>query len=68
MSANDFNTESFYQAIVKFREVGILPILCLDKIEALFKHPEEFDDGFYDNLRSLMDLNALMLAIASRTT
>ncbi|MGK7951439.1 MAG: AAA-like domain-containing protein [Xenococcaceae cyanobacterium] len=66
LKANNFNTGSFYQAIVQFREVDILPILCLDKIEALFKHPEEFNDGFYDNLRSLMDRNALMLVIASR--
>ena len=66
LKANNFDTESFEQAIVQFRDVGILPILCLDKIEALFKHPEEFNNDFYDNLRSLMDSNALMLVIASR--
>ncbi len=66
LKANNFDPESFYQAIVQFRDVGILPILCLDKIEALFKHPEEFNNGFYDNLRSLMDRNALMLVIVSR--
>ncbi len=65
LKAHNFDTESFYGAIVQFRDAGILPILCLDKIEALFKHPKEFDDGFYDNLRSLMDRNALMLVIAS---
>ncbi len=66
LQANNFNTESFYEAMVQFREQHILPIICLDKIEALFKHPEEFNDGFYDNLRSLMDNNGLMLVIASR--
>ncbi|MDJ0617993.1 MAG: AAA-like domain-containing protein [Calothrix sp. MO_192.B10] len=65
LEANHFDTESFSQTIVQFRDVGILPILCLDKIEALFQHPEEFNNGFYDNLRSLMDRNALMLVIAS---
>ena len=65
LRANNFDTESFYQAIVQFRYVGILPILCLDKVEALFKNSEEFNNGFYDNLRSLMDRNALMLVIAS---
>ena len=40
LNANHFDTASFYQAIVQFRDVGILPIICLDKIEALFKHPD----------------------------
>ena len=67
LKANNFNTESFYQAIVQFQDVGILPILCLDKIEALFKYSAEFNDDFYDNLRSLMNYRggALMLVIAS---
>ncbi|WYL96057.1 MAG: AAA-like domain-containing protein [Gloeotrichia echinulata IR180] len=65
LEANNFDRESFYQAIDKFRDAGILPILCLDKIETLFRNPQEFDNGFYDNLRSLMDGNALMLVIAS---
>ena len=65
LNANNFDTESFYQACVRFRDLGILPIICLDKIESLFKHPDEFNDDFYDNLRSLMDCNALMLVIAS---
>ena len=65
LNANHFDTASFYQAIIQFRDLGILPIICLDKIEALFKHPDEFNDDFYDNLRSLMDCNALMLVIAS---
>jgi hypothetical protein len=30
------------------------------------KRKEEFDNGFYDNLRSLMNDNALMLVVASR--
>ena len=65
LNTNHFDTASFYQAIVQFRDLGILPIICLYKIEALFEHPEEFDDDFYNNLRSLMDRNALMLVIAS---
>ncbi len=66
LKTNHFDTESFYNAIIKFRYVGILPIICLDNIEALFKKPDDFNDNFYDNLRSLMDKNALMLIIASR--
>ena len=62
---DSFNTDSFYQAIAQFKEAGILPIICLDNIEALFQNPQEFDNSFYDNLRSLMDSNTLMLVIAS---
>ena len=65
LNGNYFDTASFYQVIVQFRDLGILPIICLDNIEALFKHPDEFNDDFYDNLRSLMDRSALMLVIAS---
>lgn len=68
LKTNNFDTEDFYNTIIQFRYVGILPIICLDNIEALFHNPEEFNDSFYDNLRSLMDNNALMLVIASRET
>ncbi len=30
------------------------------------KRKEEFDNGFYDNLRSLMNDNSFMLVVASR--
>ena len=66
LRATSFNDASFYQTMMLFKEVGILPIICLDKIEALFQHPQEFNRDFYDNLRSLMDINALMLVITSR--
>ncbi len=65
LQARQWNSEKFEQIILKFKAVGILPILCLDKIETLFQYPEEFNNGFYDNLRYLMDSSALMLVIAS---
>ena len=65
LEKDSFDTVSFYQAIAQFKEAGILPIICLDNIEALFQNPQEFDNSFYDNLRSLMDSNTLMLVIAS---
>ena len=66
LQQDSFDTGSFYQAIAQFKEAGILPIICLDNIEALFQNPQEFDNSFYDNLRSLMDGNTLMLVIASK--
>jgi hypothetical protein len=44
----------------------MLPVLGMDDFESLLKRTEEFDNGFYDNLRSLMDDNSLMLVVASR--
>ncbi len=44
----------------------MLLVLCPDDFESLLKRTEEFDNGFYDNLRSLMNDNALMLVVASR--
>ncbi len=55
----------FSQAITEFENQGLLPVLCLDDFESLLKYPKEFDNGFYDNLRSLMDNNVLMLILAS---
>ena len=68
LTANSFDTDNFNQAMVKFRDQGILPIICLDKIETLLKYPNEFKDDFFDNLRFLMGLNALMFVIASEET
>lgn len=58
----------FSQAIAEFENQGLLPVLCLDDFESLFKYPKEFNNGFYDNLRSLMDNNVLMLILASCET
>jgi hypothetical protein len=44
----------------------MLPVLCVDDFESLLKRTEEFANGFYDNLRSLMNDNSLMLVVASR--
>lgn len=44
----------------------LLPVLCLDDFETLLKNKSEFDDGFYNNLRSLMNGSNLMLVVASR--
>lgn len=56
---------AFSQAMKKWKQEGVLPVLCLDDFKTLFKKEGEFDNGFYDNLRSLMDTNTLMLIIAS---
>ncbi|BAZ32890.1 hypothetical protein NIES4074_53970 [Cylindrospermum sp. NIES-4074] len=68
LKAKSLNRQGFSDAIKQWKQQGKLPVICLDDFESLLKHPQEFDNGFYDNLRSLMDDNALMLVIASRKT
>jgi hypothetical protein len=65
LSRSSFDNKSFAEAMLAWKDAQVLPILCLDKIEALFDYPQEFNNGFFDNLRSLLDSNALMVIIAS---
>ncbi len=60
--------QSFSDAIKAWQKEKVLPVLCLDKFEELLENKQEFDDYFYDNLRSLMNSNALMLIISSKQT
>ena len=55
----------FQRAILQWQRQNFLPVICLDEIEALFENPQEFDSGFFDNLRTLMERSALMLIITS---
>ena len=43
----------------------MLPVLCLDEFEVWLEDKQEFDDHFFDHLRSLMNNNSLMLIISS---
>jgi len=60
-----WNRETFSEAIRHCKQKRVLPVLCLDDFESLLDYPQQFNDGFYDNLRSLMEENALMLVITS---
>ena len=68
LKQNSLDRIGFSRAIAEFENQGLLPVLCLDDFENLLKYPKEFDNGFYDNLRSLMDNNVLMLILASCET
>lgn len=60
-----FNRFAFSAAMRHYKKLGVLPVLCLDEFGPLFQHPEQFDQGFFDNLRSLMESGVLMLVVAS---
>jgi hypothetical protein len=60
-----FNRLAFSAAMEHYKRLGVLPVLCLDEFGPLFRHPDQFDNGFFDNLRSLMESGVLMLVVAS---
>ena len=60
-----FNRLAFCAAMGQYKRQGVLPVFCLDEFGPLFRHPEEFNNGFFDNLRSLMESGVLMLVVAS---
>lgn len=62
-----WDRSTFSEAMKECHREGVLPVLCLDKFEALFQESylEEFDEGFYDNLHSLINHSTLMLVLAS---
>jgi hypothetical protein len=69
-SAANWERSTFPKAIRLCEAQKILPVLCIDKFEALFQdsYREKFDQGFYDNLHSLINNSALMLVLASLET
>ncbi|KOP27060.1 AAA family ATPase [Hapalosiphon sp. MRB220] len=66
LQVQPLDRQAFADAIKKWQQQHVLPVLCLDDFQMLLERPQEFDNNFYNNLRSLMDDSALMLAIASR--
>ncbi len=60
-----FNRLAFCAAMGHYKRLGVLPVLCLDEFGPLFRYPQEFDNGFFDSLRSLMESRVLMLVVAS---
>lgn len=68
LSAPKLDRPAFSRVIKKFKDYQILPVLCLDKFEALFQNPQEFNNGFYDNFHSLMNNRYLMLVVVTVKT
>lgn len=68
LNGASLDRQGFSDAIKAWQKEKVLPVLCLDKVEELLENKQEFNDYFYDNLRSLIDGNGLMLIISSRET
>lgn len=65
LSHNSMNGSEFADAMALFEREELLPVLCLDEFEILFKHPKEFDNTFYDGIRSIMDRSRMVIIAAS---
>ncbi|MFB8788715.1 MAG: ATP-binding protein, partial [Potamolinea sp.] len=68
LKVKPFTGLALSSAMKQWKQHKVLPVLCLDGFETLLKYAHEFDSEFYDNLRYLIDISALMLVIASRQT
>jgi len=60
---NDYR--DFATTLELLAEYNLLPVFCLDEFEVLIEHKEQFDDRFFNRLRSLMNINRLMFIFAS---
>jgi len=59
------NLSAFGDQIVALGQTGERIVLCLDEFENALKHRAQFDEDFFDHLRSM--LNARRLAIVTAT-
>lgn len=60
------NLIAFDQAIRTRNEAGERLVLCLDEFEALFENPAEFNNAFFNHLRTMVNHRRLALVTASR--
>lgn len=57
---------AFEKILQAWQAAQVLPVICLDDFEELLDRTDSFDNDFYDDLRSLITSQKLMLVIASR--
>ncbi len=63
-----FDGPAFADILDKWKQLPtpVLPVICIDEFEYLLEHQNEFNNNFYDFLRSLLDDSLIMLVIASK--
>lgn len=60
------NHDEFRNLLEQCKAKSLLPVICLDEFEVLFRYPQVFNDAFFDTQRSYMNASTLMFVIASR--
>ncbi|MGH9799184.1 MAG: AAA family ATPase [Blastocatellia bacterium] len=62
------NLMAFDQEIKTLGERGENIVLCLDEFEGLFENPAEFNNAFFNHLRTMVNHRRLAMVTASRKT
>lgn len=62
------NLMAFDREIKTLADNGESVVLCLDEFEGLFEHPTEFNNGFFNHLRSMLNGRRLALITATCET
>jgi hypothetical protein len=62
------NLIAFSEVIEAMEQAGQRIVLCLDEFEGAFKHPQEFNDDFFDHLRSMLNHRRLAFVTATQQT
>src|SRR5207302_9501458 len=65
LNTPNISAASFADTCNRWKQAQVLPVLCLDEFEVWLEDKQEFDDHFFDHLRSLMNNNSLMLIVSS---
>lgn len=60
------NLMAFSNQLDRLEKEGMTAVLCLDEFEALLKYPNEFNDGFFNHLRSLINQRKLVVIVAAQ--
>ncbi len=62
------NLIAFTEQLEAATQAGQRIVLCLNEFEALFKHPDEFTEDFFDHMRSQLDRRRFAVVTSTRTT
>src|SRR5207302_8834066 len=65
LNTPNISASSFADTCNRWKQAQVLPVLCLDEFEVWLEDMQEFDDHFFEHLRSLMNNNSLMLVFSS---
>jgi uncharacterized protein len=65
LNKSEMDTAAFTDAMTIFGREKRVPILCLDEFHLLFESPKEFDNAFYNGLRSIMDESRMVIIAAT---
>ncbi len=66
LATTAWTRERFMALLRQSAQQGLLLVFCWDEFEALFAHPDRFNDDFFDAWRARMNASQVMLVLASK--